>query len=153
MWLLWQRKTLRVKKKTKTMWLQFAVQLYNMNSFESRVLWWFGYALWFKRRTPEPHWALKRARRNQKAEKIGKLLSSCMLPLDQHSQLKAELGKHLLSGAIFLMLISLIARAMWGDICIRSIRLTLGASRMVFGGETAYWIAQMARGRMYTTDL
>lgn len=51
------------------------------------------------------------AKRNQKRQKDCKLLSSFELPFDQHSQLKAELGKHLLSGAIFLMLISLIARA------------------------------------------
>jgi len=89
----------------------------------------------------------------EKPKRLVSCSAAAMLPLDQHSQLKAELGKHLLSGAIFLMLISLIARAMWGDICIRSIRLTLGASRIAFGGETAYWIAQMARGRMYTRDL
>lgn len=141
-------------EQTKMIWLTLCCTIIQQNSFELLsfvVVGIWRYASDSRKNSWTPTGPRKRGG-GARYRKDCKLLRSCMLPLHQHSQWKAELGKHLLSGAIFLMLISLIARTMWGEMCIRSIRLTFGASRIAFGGDNAYWIAQMARGRMYTSD-
>lgn len=105
-WLDGHRKNFEMKKQR--LYDLFAVQLYN--SFESLSL--VVVCVCSREGLLNPTGPWKWGKEKPKRRKDCKLLSSFVLPFDQHSQLKAELGKHLLSGAIFLMLISLIARAM-----------------------------------------
>ena len=58
------------------------IQLFRAAEF----LWWFGYALRFKERTPEPPLDLGNGGKEKPKRRKGcKLLSNCMLPLYQHS--------------------------------------------------------------------
>ena len=75
-----------------------------------------------------------------------------VLPSHQQSQLITVFPKQLFLGVIFLTL-SWINWNVPGEMWALSIVFTFGASSIDLGGDKAHCIAQIARGRIYISDL